>query len=115
MKDKLINKTISPVEDDMINIEKKNNFSKAVEELFRKEGLEKKTELSKSEVSKLAFLYDIANKYKFDDLKKILDKFLELRISVGRKGRKEIVDITKSLTELEKNEERLKEAIDKRL
>jgi len=97
---------ISPAEKDLHEITTETEFAKAIKELFSKQGLTKKTELRNSEVNKLAVLYAIARKYKFTELEDILDAFLELRISVGRKGRKEIVDIARSrLTELKALEE----------
>lgn len=89
------------VEKDLVDIQNEDTFTHAVRQLFENKGIEKKTELKRSEVNKLAFLYAIAERYDFTDLKNILDKFLELRISIDRKGRKEVVDIARAITDLE--------------
>jgi len=88
--------TTSIVEADLISAKtEESDFCKTLQELFSKSNLTQKSELSLSEINKLAVLYAIARKYHFDELKDILDAFLELRVSTERKGRKEIVEIAK--------------------
>lgn len=53
------------------------------------------TQLTDIEIKRLAVLSAIADLYHSDVIKKIIEKFIRLRISYNRKGREEIVEIAK--------------------
>jgi len=102
--------TTSPIESDLVKLDSENDLGKVITELFKAEGLTKKTDLRRNEVNRIALLYAIAKKYKFKELEDIIDVFLELRISIDRKGRKEIVDVARSIIQREELDRMKKEA-----
>jgi len=88
---------MSVVDDLLKGVEQKSEFDKVVKELTSDENLLLKTELSKREINKLALLLTISKKYKFDFLEDLIILIMKMRVSIGRKGRKEIVEIAKGI------------------
>lgn len=74
-----------------------------LKELFKEENLDQKTDLSGNEITALTRVFYIAQKLKIDGLKMLLDKFIRLRISKDRLGRKEFIDMLKGDIDNNKN------------
>jgi len=73
-------------------INKNVKEEKDSKELFSKEDVEVKTDISEEETSIIARLKFICDELKLDNFRKSLIYLMELRISKGRKSRKEFID-----------------------
>jgi hypothetical protein len=88
---------LSPIEPDLIEIgTQQTELDKAFEQLFSHENLKKKTDLKRNEINKITILYGYAKKFGFKELETLIEVFLELMISQGREGRKELVNIAQA-------------------
>lgn len=90
------NKTIQVIDLDLQDLSKSTDVDKAISQLTNIENLPTKTEISKNEERKLSIILSYADKYGFKELSDVVNKFLELRISLKRQGRNEIVKIFQS-------------------
>jgi len=68
---------------------------KESKELFKKEDIELRTDISEEETSIIARLKFICDELGLDNFKKSLTYLMELRVSKGRKSRKEFLDSIK--------------------
>jgi len=73
-------------------INKNVKEDKSEKELFSKEDIEVKTDLSEEEISIIARLKFLCDELDLDKFRKALTYFMELRVSKGRKSRKEFLD-----------------------
>lgn len=93
------------IEDVFKKIEEKRDLDRIAERLLEDKGnILTKSELTKREINRLALLYAISKKYNFDFVKELIETILLMRISLNRKGRKEVVEIFKKVLEHEENE-----------
>jgi len=93
------------IEDVFKKIEEKRDLDRIAERLLEDKGnILTKSELAKREINRLALLYAISKKYNFDFVKELIETILLMRISLNRKGRKEVVEIFKKVLEHEENE-----------
>jgi len=88
--------------DELEEIEKLESFlNKKVKdesesrELFSKEDIELKTDLTEEEISIIARLKFLCDELNLDNFRKSLTYLMELRVSKGRKSRKEFLDAIK--------------------
>lgn len=65
---------------------------KESKEIFSKENIEVKTDLSEEEISIIARLKFLCDELELDNFKKALTYLMELRVSKGRKSRKEFIE-----------------------
>lgn len=66
-----------------------------LKQLFTKDNIKTKTDLSGEHIDTLTRLYFLAEFIDFPELKQVCDTFVELRVSHKRQGRKEFVDALK--------------------
>jgi len=93
------------IEDVFKRIEEKRDLDRIAERLLEDKGnILTKSELGKREINRLALLYAISKKYNFDFVKELIETILLMRISLNRKGRKEVVEIFKKVLEHEGDE-----------
>jgi len=93
------------IEDVFKKIEEKRDLDRIAERLLEAKGnILTKSELTKREINRLALLYAISKKYGFDFVKELIETILLMRISLNRKGRKEVVEIFKKVLEHEESE-----------
>jgi len=93
------------IEDVFKRIEEKRDLDRIAERLLEDKGnILTKSELGKREINRLALLYAISKKYNFDFVKELIETILLMRISLNRKGRKEVVEIFKKVLEHERDE-----------
>lgn len=94
---------------DVRNIESQTSLDKAFTELYSQVNLEKKTEfLKNNEIKKLGTLYTMAKHYGFIALQERIIKHMEMRISLKRKGRNEMVQIVQA----ERQQEAIRNGLD---
>jgi len=104
------------IEDDIIGIGTSTDFSKVIEKLYSDENVKMKTDLSSKQICKLNIIRQMAEYYDVDLLKELYHRFISLRVSLQRKGRKEAVSMTQqimSLKSLEAREKFLREGVHK--
>lgn len=105
------------IQDDLFGIGHTSDFSKALEKMFTDdETLKLKTDLTPKQICKLNIIKQMANYYNVPLLKEMYYRFIALRVSKERKGRKEAVDMTQqiiSLKRLEGIEKMVKEGVTK--
>lgn len=70
---------------------------KIAKELFSSKDLKTKTDLTDRQISLLTRGYFLASELEDDDLKRVFDTFIELRVSRKRKSRAEFIDALKGL------------------
>lgn len=80
--------------EEMIRDSKKED--KETKELFSNKGIKTRTDLSDREISILSRLLFLCDKFRLQDLNTALHNFMELRVSKGRKSRKEFIEGMKS-------------------
>ena len=76
-----------------------------VKELMGKANLERVTEVSNFDIAMLASAQGVNSKVKSQICKDFIQGFLELRVSNARKGRIEVVDLTRN-TDLQQQEQK---------
>lgn len=86
----------SAIESDLQIIKKEDLLDKAYSQLYDDKNLEKMTQLTDEEVSKLTIIKAYAKKYDFTELSDLVDAFCKYRVSLGREGRKEMVSIAQA-------------------
>jgi len=85
-------KEIAQIED-LIN--KSVKEEKESKELFSKKDIEVKTDISEEETSIIARLMFLCDELQLDNFRKAIIKLMELRVSKGRKSRKEYIEALK--------------------
>ena len=110
--------TMPVIEDDLLGIGQSSDFSKAIKEMFSGDEptLAMKSELTDKQICNLNISKQMADTYDVELLKLMYYRFLALRVSKARKGRKEAVDMTRgifSMKRLEALENSLKGGIKK--
>jgi len=100
------------IEEDMLGVGDKTDFSKSLEVMFNDEEVEKKTDLSPRQISKLNIIRQMAEEYGIDLLMEMYERFIALRVSNGRKGRVEGVTMTQQIAQFKRLEalERLEQS-----
>jgi len=76
--------------EDFIN--KNVKEEKESKELFSNKDIEVKTDLTEEEISIIARLKFLCDQFDLKDFRSVLIYFMELRLSKGRKSRKEFID-----------------------
>lgn len=94
--------SLSVVDLDVKPFQMQTSLDKAFSEMFSQINLEKKTEfLQNNEIKKLGTLYTMGKHYGFIALQERIIKHMEMRISLKRRGRSELVDMIKAEREYE--------------
>lgn len=76
---------------------------KIVKELFTKEGLDFKTDLTHNQIVEICKLMHLADKYKIKAIIPFITRFKTLKVSLDRKGRKEFIQALSEERKLEKD------------
>ena len=86
-------KTDSPIESDLKEVTPKERMDKLFEQAFGDERVEMISDLNEDEIRQIAIAWSYAVDYNFLQLQDMIIRFLKLRVSKGRKGRQEYVNI----------------------
>lgn len=95
---------IPVIDEDVFTTSSASDFSKSVSLLFDEQNLAKKTDLNARDIAKLTQIYQMAEEYDVPLLKQMADKFIELRVSLKRKGRGEAVQMTQQISQMKRLE-----------
>ena len=104
---------VSAIEKDLTEIQQKDKLQEAYNQLFSDLNLQKITELTHNEITKISILKTYADYYGFEELSNLIDNFLRHRISLKRKGREEHVKIASAEVIREEKRLELSEKLDK--
>jgi len=88
-----MSKLSNPVQSDMQELFKKESGMHDAFKEMSEGNLEQKTQLKKWEITDLAKIYQYSKQYHFKSLEGVCDKLIRLRVSMDRKGRKELKEI----------------------
>ena len=69
--------------------------AKAISELTSTKNIEALSHFSDAEIKQLSFMHTLAKEYHIDVINTYIEKFGRFRISLNRRGRGEIVDVSK--------------------
>ena len=97
---------VSAIEQDLTEVEQKDRLQQAYNQLYSDKNLQKITELTVAEITKISILQTYATYYGFHELNNLIDNFLRNRVSLKRKGREEHVKIASA--EVVREENRIK-------
>ena len=92
------------IDEDVFTTSSASDFSKSVALLFDEQNLAKKTDLRAKDIAKLTQIYEMSEEYDIPLLKEMADKFIELRVSLKRKGRNEAVQMTQQISTMKRLE-----------
>lgn len=96
--------SIPIIDEDIFTTSSATDFSKSIDLMFNEKNLSKKTDLSARDIAKLTQIYQMAEEYEIPLLKDMADKFIELRVSLKRKGRGEAVQMTQQIAQMKRLE-----------
>lgn len=99
-----MSKQIPVIDDDTFMVGNTTDFSKSIGLMFNSENIGKKTDLDAKAIAKLTQLYTMAIHYEIPLLKDMCNKFVELRVSLKRKGRDEAVKMTQQISTMKRLE-----------
>lgn len=86
-------KTESPIENTLKEHTKKERLDKLFEQAFGEDRVEMISDLSDDEIRQISIAWSYAIEYGFTQLQDMIIRFLKLRVSRKRLGRKEYVEI----------------------
>jgi len=92
------------IEDDMFGIGQSTDFSKSLKEMFSKDNIKMKTDLTPKQICKLNIIREWSDYYDIPLLKHLYNRFISLRVSKDRKGRGEAVSMTQQIVSLKRLE-----------
>ena len=104
MKKKKYSESIPVIDDEIFTTDSKSDYSKSIDLMFNDIDFTKKSDLSSRQINKLTKLYQMAEEYEMPMLKEMCDKFIALRVSHARKGRKEAVQMTQQISTMKRLE-----------
>jgi len=92
------------IEDDIFSTTDKSDFSKSLEVMFNDDNEEKKSDLTSKQISKLNKIAQMADYYDSPLLLALYERFVRLRVSKAREGRKEGVTMTQQIAQFKRLE-----------
>ena len=90
--------------EDLFGLQSTTDFSRITEKMYSEDRIDMITDLSAKSICKLNILYTFASEYDVPMLQYMCDKFILLRVSNERKGRKEAVDMATAIPGLKRLE-----------
>jgi hypothetical protein len=93
---------LSLIENDLsMDVQEQNNIQSVSKELFNRDNIDLKTEVSHDEINHISRLRFLQKKYGIQNVDVIIDSFLTLRVSKSRKSRAEFIKALNNETETE--------------
>jgi hypothetical protein len=83
--------------EDLFGIQNSTDFSKMTEKMYGEDAIDMATDLSPKSICKLNIIYAFAREYDIPMLAMMANKFILLRVSKDREGRKEAVNMATAI------------------